>query len=272
MEKLIRVVDKTRGIIQVTTADERWYIRQAQDKITGLPTHEFVPSVTWITDHYPKGIGFYKWLANTGWDESQAIKEAAGGRGSKVHQAIGDLLDGKEVLIDAAYTNTALDAMEPLTLEEYAAVLSFAAWHRLEKPEFIEREMVIWNDQENYAGTIDFLCKIKGELWLIDFKTSQAVYPSHEMQVSAYKQAVPGWANARLGILQLGYKRNRIGYRFTEVSECFDLFLAAKKIWAKETAGQVPLQKDYPVSIVLDKHRPEPTAALVSLPKESTPE
>ena len=31
-----------------------------------------------IAGHYPKGIAFYKWLAEKGWDESQALKSAAG--------------------------------------------------------------------------------------------------------------------------------------------------------------------------------------------------
>ena len=97
MEKIIKVVDKKSGIVQVTTVDERWYARPSQDPVTKLPTYQYVPSVTWICDYYPKGIAFWKWLANKGWDEAQAIKEAAGDRGTKVHQAIVDLLDGKLV-------------------------------------------------------------------------------------------------------------------------------------------------------------------------------
>jgi hypothetical protein len=66
-----------------------------------LPILKYVPSVTWITGHYPKGVQFYKWLAEHGWDESQAIKQAAGDNGSKVHDAISAILRGEEVRIDS---------------------------------------------------------------------------------------------------------------------------------------------------------------------------
>ena len=266
MHKHIRLVDEKRKIVQVTTTDERWYVRESKDPVTGLPSHKFVPSVTWICDHYPKGVGFYKWLANKGWDEAEAIKEAAGGRGSKVHQAVADLLDGLVVEMEAQYINPNTGLGEPLTLEEYEAILSFVSWFKLTHPKVLGREMVVWNDQEEYAGTVDFLCEIDKELWLIDFKTSKSVYPSHEMQVSAYKHAVPNWSKAKLGILQLGYARMKAGYKFTLVEDQFDLFLASKKIWAKETAGQSPKQKDYPLSVVLVESNVEAAAAATTAP------
>src|SRR4051794_35372068 len=86
MKKIIRETDEKNGIVQVTIADERWYIKEVEDPNTKLPKFLYVPSVTWIAGHYPKGTEFYKWLANKGWDESQAIKVAAGDKGSKVHE------------------------------------------------------------------------------------------------------------------------------------------------------------------------------------------
>lgn len=250
MKKEIR--DVKDGIVRITTVDERWYARPKFDAITKLPSgFEFVPSVTWIAEHYPKGIGFYKWLADKGWDESQALKEAAGDKGSKVHAAIVDLLDGLPVAMDAQYVNPSTGQPEFLTLDEYHAIMSFAAWEETEKPVTIGRELVIWNDQDGYAGTVDYLCTIAGELYVIDFKTSKAVWPGHRMQVSAYKHANPKWATAKLGILQLGYERNKMGYKFTEIEDVYPLFLATKQIWAAETAGQTPSQKDYPVVVQL---------------------
>ena len=37
----------------------------------------------------------------------------------------------------------------------------------------------------------------------------------------------------------------------TEIKDKFDLFLASKKIWAEETAGAAPLQRDYPLVLSL---------------------
>ena len=248
MKKEIRVVNKDKKIIQVTTVDERWYIKEGEDATTGLPAHVYAPSVTWIADSYPKGIGYFKWLANKGWDEAEAIKVAAGDKGSKVHQAIDDLINGKEVTISSKYKNKKNEE-EELTLEEYDCILSFIDWYKEFKPEMIMNEFVIWNDKYNYAGTVDLLCKINSDLYLVDFKTSQYIWPSHELQISAYKQSVDG--NPKLAILQLGYKRNKKQYKFTEIEDKFDLFLAARKIWESENNNKQPKQKDYPLSVKL---------------------
>src|SRR3990167_9760860 len=123
MKKEIREVKN--GLVRVTTVSERWYAMTQDDPTTKLPVWVYVPSVTWICEFYPKGIGFYKWLAATGWDESQALKEAAGDKGSKVHAAIVDLLDGSTVKMEDSYINPSTGAPEALTLEEYHALMTF---------------------------------------------------------------------------------------------------------------------------------------------------
>ena len=259
MKKEIRVADEQRGIVQITTADERWYVRETKDETTGLPAYEYVPSVTWITGHYPKGIAFYKWLAEKGWDESQAIKQAAGNKGSKVHQAITTLLEGREVPMDAQYVNHSTGALEELTLEEYDCLMAFVGWYEKAKPtKILANEIVVWDYVYGFAGTVDLVAEIDGELWIIDFKTSQYVGAEYEMQVSAYKHALQsgtaeaGRADYRLAILQIGYRKNKAGWKWTEVEDKLDLFLAARQIWQNETAGQKPLQRDYPLALKID--------------------
>lgn len=260
MKKEIRVVDKERGILQVTTVDERWYVRDTIDPETGEYSPKFIPSVTWICDHYPKGVQFYKWLASKGWDEAEAIKTAAGDRGSRVHRAIQDLIEGREVAIDAKYPSGEDATPKELTFEEYGAVMSFARWHQEAKPEFLAWEFPIWGD--GYAGTVDLLCRIGGVKYLVDFKTSAYIWPSHELQVSAYKQAIQADPDnpdevVKLAILQVGYKMNKRGFKFTEIDDQYQEFLAAKLIWAKEQKGVEPHQKDYPMSLRLEMETKE---------------
>ena len=247
MKKEIRTIDKEKGIVQITTYDERWYAKTFDNPTTGLPDYQFVPSVTWIAGHYPKGIAFYKWLADKGWDEAEAIKHAAGDKGSKIHLAIDFLLNGNTVAMDAKFPNKSTGQDEDLSVEEYAAILSFAEWYNEVKPEILASEYVVWGD--GYAGTVDLKCKIDGKVYIVDFKSSQYIWPEYELQLSAYKQADKG-VDA-LAILQVGYKRNKKAFKFTEIEDKFPLFLAAKQIWANETASQSPLQKDYPISVTL---------------------
>lgn len=242
MKKIIKEFnEKDNKIVQITVADERWYVRDGR----------YVPSVTWIAGHYPKGVAFYKWLADKGWDEAEAIKSAAGDKGSKVHQAIVDLVDGKTIAMDAKYPNPSTRQDEELTLEEYECLLSFVNWAKEAKPKFIERETIVFNNEEGYAGTVDCVAEIAGEKYIIDFKTGQSVWPEYELQVSAYKHGHPDYKDVKLGILQLGYRRNKAGWKFTDIEDSFDLFLAAKKIWAKEQKGVEPKKKDYPVELCL---------------------
>ncbi len=251
MQKVIRVVDDKRGIVQVTTADERWYVKEITDPVSGLPKFLYVPSVTWIAGHYPKGIQFYKWLADHGWDEAQAIKQAAGDKGSKVHDAISAILRGEEVRIDSKFINRSTGEEEELTLEECEAILSFVNWRNEVKPESLAWDITVFSERYGYAGTIDYVCKIDGVPYIVDFKTSSQVWPEYELQVSAYSQALQedGRASkpARLAILQIGYKRNKAGYKWNEVEDQFPLFLAARQIWSKECEGQQPKQRDYPI-------------------------
>jgi len=254
VHKEIRTVDKEKGILQVTTVSERWYVRDMVDPETGLPKYEFVPSVTWICEHYPKGIAYHKWLASKGWDEAEAIKNSAGDKGSRVHYAIRDLIEGKTVAIDAKYKSSSNEEPKELSLEEYECVMSFADWFKETKPEFADCEFTVFG--EGYAGTVDLLCSIGGEKFLVDFKTSQSIWPSHRLQVSAYKHALDLEESERekinLAILQVGYRLNKKCFKWTEVEDQFNLFLAAKEIWKNEQAGVYPSQKDYPLQIKLD--------------------
>lgn len=259
-------MDAERGIHQVTIADERWYMKERIDEKTGLPVMVAVPSVTWIAGSYPKGVGYYKWLAERGWDEAEAIKTQAGDKGTKVHLAIEDVILGKEVRIDSKYPNKSLGIDEELTLEECDAVLSFIAWRKEKEAEYtittLAIERTLYSTKHNYAGTVDWIVKathketLADEFWIIDFKTSQSVWASHEIQLNAYKETLRNGenviegldvSNIRMAILQVGYRKNKAMYKLTEIETDFDMFLTTQKIWNKEHGGEKPTKRDYPI-------------------------
>lgn len=253
MRKDVIVVDKDKGLVQVTTADERWYALPTKDKNTKLPTYRYVPSVTWITGHYPKGLAFYRWLAGKGWDESQALKEAAANKGSMIHRAIELLLNGEQIEHDTKLRDPNTDEERALTTDEWAALCSFVKWYSAVQPETVGTEMVVVNDEEGYAGTVDYVCRINGVPYIIDFKTGQNVWPEYELQLSAYKKCIKleDDVEAKLAILQVGYQRNKNNYKFTEVEDKWDLFKAAQLIWRNENENAKPKQRDFPVVLTL---------------------
>lgn len=245
MKKEIVEVDKARGVFRVTTSDERFYMRPSKNATTGLPEYEFVPSVTYITSFYPKGAQLTKWIADQGWDEAEAKKKEAGERGSRIHQAVAVLVAGGTITPDWAYEG------QELTVEEYAAVLSFRDWFEVTRPEVLGSEFLIWNEEHGYAGTVDLKVRMGGEVWVIDLKSSKSVYPEYSLQLSAYKKCIPD--ATRIGVLQVGSKRTKAGWKFTELEDRFDVFLATKRIWENEVGKDKPLQREYPLSISIRK-------------------
>lgn len=240
-----RKIDSERGIVQITTTDSRWY--HVGDV--------FYPSVTWICHAgLPKGAGYERWLAEKGMDEAEAVKQAAADKGSKVHQAISDILNGKTINLDDKYS---ADGKEPeeLTAIEWEAIMSFADWLNETQPEVLKVDYTLVNEKEGYAGTIDMKLKIGNDVWIVDIKTSKDVYLSHECQVSAYLEADKTEENPanKVAILQVGYARNKNKYKFTEIEPCYPIFQAAKDIWAKETTRKEPQQKDYPLELKWNK-------------------
>lgn len=264
MKREIREVVTVDGqqILQVTMQDERWYARQVSTDGTAENKHwDFVPSVTWITGKgYPKGFPFMKWLANSsGWDEAEAARIFGGEKGSKVHQACWLIASGGTFSLQhSEFENPTTHQSETLNCAECHCVMTFAEWWNLERPEVIAIEQSVWNERYRYAGTIDLKCRLRSTnynpIHVIDLKTSPNVYPEMELQVSAYKHADPTLpkSGVKLGILQVGYTRNKKQqYKYTEVPDRFPLFLAAYKIWKHETAGQKPLQRDFPLELKL---------------------
>lgn len=264
MKKEIIEIDKEKGIYRITTPDERWYTIETQNEVTGLPYFKYIPSVTWITGFYPKGKPFWKWLADKGWDESEALKVAAGDKGSKIHKACEMLIGKAGIKMEDKFMNNSSGNDEELSVEEYEAICSFTAWANKYKPKFLMTESTVISEKFGFAGTIDCVAKIGDQIYIIDFKSSQYIWPSMEIQLSAYKQALREAGrkvdNIKLAILQLGYKKNKNRYKFTEIEDQFDLFLAARQIWEKETKGQKPSQMELPLEVkltYLDEPEPE---------------
>ena len=263
MKKEIRIVKD--GVRQITTYDERWYSKEVVSPKTGLPDFDFYESSSWISSYYPKGERFTQWVAKIGFEEAQRRMIEAGVKGSKVHLAAEDIMRGVKVPMDAKYPNKNNEGIiEELTVEEYEGIMSLVDWVNTVDIKVLATETTAFNEGHHYAGTVDLICKIDGQIWVIDYKTSPNIWPSHEIQLSSYswldfdlkelKVTEEEWNTRKIAILQLGYERNKIQkYKFTEIEDKFDLFLSVKRIWANECAGIKPKQKDYPLFVQAEK-------------------
>jgi hypothetical protein len=251
MKKEIRQV-RDDGTCQITSVDERFYAVPSKDPVTELPIYEYYPSASWVAGYYYQGKGLQEWLKKNGSDADQILLDA-GSRGNHIHHAIEMIIAGEELSLDTPVFNGKEGESYDMTTDEWEAIKSFVDWNNEVKPKYILSEKNVISRQYRYAGTIDCLAEINGELYLIDFKTSKSVYTSHIIQVSSYKQALseeqPEYAGCKLAILQVGYAMNKKKWKWTEVDDKFALFQHTYAMWQEENPTAKPRQIDLPMKL-----------------------
>lgn len=84
-----------------------------------------------------------------------------------------------------AYLEARLQGLEPELLEGEALKYRAAAeaWLDRWQPEVVATELTVFD--RRYAGTGDLWCKVDGEMRIVDFKTSKAIYPEAALQLAA---------------------------------------------------------------------------------------
>lgn len=176
-------------------------------------------SVTTILDVRHKKNLWY-WKMAIGQEESSRIAEEAAQIGTKAHRRLEQLLNGQK------FKNTPVDIKRHID--------SYHRWADIYQPTDIKTETFVYSDKYGYAGTADLICKINGEDWLIDFKTSKNTHPKmgYGIQVKAYAYAYEEMTGVkcRMGVLQLGMPTKK-GWMFRESQEPMNLFIAHKIIF-----------------------------------------
>ena len=172
---------------QLNWCDSRFY---------DVGDEQYYPSVTTILGSYPKGPQFEQWLKDTG-QQAKHIAQRAADSGSKVHAACEKLMNGEELTWDD----------REYDLNEWNGVLRFVNFAERFTPEWEAIEVMAISHEHRYAGTIDIVCKIGDQRWLIDIKFGNAIYVTYYMQLAAYKQAWeevnPDHKIDKMGVLHL---------------------------------------------------------------------
>jgi len=286
MESLISEVSP--NTLQITLDSTRWYIQYSDDPEN--PEEIPYPSVTWILNSFPKGIGFYLWLADKvqSYDEVRAVLQSRGQEGNMAHWAMENYMLGRQV----NFSDEHPEFGRSFTAREWEFVLAGKRWCDKYEPvvKFIETP-IFGEVPGKYAGTADMIVLIDGEKFAIstgsgknkeitlpygegqipflgDWKTSGAIFDSHKAQVSAYGDAAVGTeaeVNA-VGIIRLGSK-HKVGYEFwhggsEEVTAYKRLFDAAYIFWAHENPNPAPKIVEIPMAIQIDGQ--------IELPAEET--
>lgn len=230
---------------KMTFLDSRFYQTESGN---------YVPSVTTILDAYPKGAAYYEWLKKNG-EDSDTIRDEAGKRGSVVHELTERYDNGEDVELLDSFGNIHCKLNEWAMFERYVDFTErFNPTH-----ESIEQNII--SETLGFAGTLDRVTVLNGKKYLLDIKTSGAVYPSYWLQLAAYEKLlteltgfnpVEGvailWLNAKTRTNGKGDAIQGIGWQLItkeENNKDWELFKATHQLWLAENKDMQPRKISY---------------------------
>lgn len=219
------------------------------------------PSVTTVLSAYPKSDHFLNWLKNNGRHSDIIVNELAK-VGTQVHNGIENVLNGEE--LDAFSGKYSREVWELINNG-----IRFIKSHNV-KPLFVERRVIC--PEVGTGGTIDLIAEIVNpegitETWLLDWKTSTAVFNTHKIQQATYFKIWNSQAEAyglpkidRVGLIHLRANPRKAeflsgrGFKVHEVKNLdhyFKLFELTYQLWAEENKRTKPDNIYLPAKISL---------------------
>ncbi len=233
-----RIVELSEDTQQITLKDARYYKRNG----------EYYPSITTVLSSYPKGSHFEDWLKKVGF-ASEHIVRKAGEDGTEVHSLIERYLLGETLeFLDSK-------GLPKINPDIWQMFLRFVEFWEIYNPTLIETEVHLFSDEYRVAGTCDLVCEINGEIWIIDFKTSNSLHTSQEIQIAVYGKCYEecfGKKADRYGILWLKSSKRKANFEKMqgqgwEISESersqevnLEIFKAVKMLFDLENPNHKP--------------------------------
>tara|TARA_R100001460_G_scaffold77667_1_gene118614 strand:+ start:1988 stop:2746 length:759 start_codon:yes stop_codon:yes gene_type:complete len=238
--------EHNREFKQITTNDSRFY----ED---GKKTY---PSVTFVLSYYPKGKHFQEWLKKVGYASDFIVKKAAD-EGTLVHNLCEKYLLGEKV--------TLMDNGNPkYDIKVWKMFLRFVEFWETTKAELLETEVFLYSDTLKVAGTCDLVCKINGELWVIDLKTSNQLQTTYDIQAAVYSRCFEECYDQKVdkvGILWLksskrGPKKGSLQGKGWEVYESkrsqednLEIFKHVRALFDLENPNLKPISEKWPTTV-----------------------
>lgn len=245
MENFINIVDSEQGK-QVQFIDGRYYTKDYKS---------WYPGVTSILGTLSKGKQYETWLKSNGFNADILAKKAME-QGSRVHEAIENLLKGEIVSYGSNYSR-----------EEWVMISRFVDFYTEFKPVTVDIEKVLVSDTLMFGTQLDYVARIKGELYYIDHKTG-SLYDSANLQVSASVQlwneyfpedpiskgAVLHLDSSHRGRDKAGKKMQGEGWQLVIVDDMgrnWSDFQSIHQIWKRNNPDYKPFNQTYPAVYAL---------------------
>jgi len=216
---------------RVDIFNERWYRHPK--------TGKFYRSVTTILGIIDKGYNYDEWLKNVG-HNAEIIVDRAGRFGTEFHKLVELFLNGETVkYADNLHLG---DRVATELWERFNIWIDF--WKELNekykveyKPEGLE--YITYSEEFEFAGTIDFICRLDNVLTIMDWKSGNHIGNKEILQMNAYMQTIRA---KQAKIIHIPSKKpNKKGYMIKDVpytEKRFKLFLSTKDVFDMENTDQ----------------------------------
>ena len=246
-----RILEISEDSQQITMPDSRYYRRNG----------EYYPSITYVLGTYPKGKYFEDWLKKVGYSADHIVKKAAE-QGTQVHEMCEAFLLGEELNFLGPHGRP---MYHPDVWQMFLRFVDF--WEEY-NPTLIETEVHLFSDELKVAGTCDMVCEIeidgKTELWIIDFKTSNHLQTTYDLQTAVYGKCYEecfGKKADRYGVLWLKSNKRKAaagkiqgkGWEMYESKrtqeENIDIFMTVKKLFDLENPTHKPIFTEFKTQV-----------------------
>lgn len=238
---------------QLTFKDGRFYTDE---------NGNYFPSATTLLEAYPKPAQLIMWMKEVG-SKADEIRDAAGKRGSSVHQLTEDYDQGIECTLLDEY------GKPKYSLDEWSMFERYVEFTKNHQPEHHLIEQTFISSGLGFAGTIDRVCTIDGKTYVLDIKTSNGIYNSYWLQLAAYRELynnailkgptnlpnIDGvailWLNAKTRTNGKGDAIQGKGWQMVTLMDTlkqWGLFQAVQQLWHAEHEDDKPKEFSYQLS------------------------
>lgn len=138
-----------------------------------------LPGVTTILRILGKpALIHWAWKLGTEGQDYRKVRDKAANIGTIAHYLIECDLKGIKPELDD-YPKSNIEKAEN-------AYLAFLDWRKSHNLKTLHSELQLISEKHGYGGTLDWIASNNDELWLIDLKSSKAIYPEMQYQLAAY--------------------------------------------------------------------------------------
>lgn len=151
-----------------------------------------VPGTTTIIGRWKDSGGLIHWAWEQGRDglDYRHSRDSAADAGTLGHWLVEQHISGIPETKIAAMFEARVDAEgidREVADKAIKAYSSYLGWENQTKLKVVEQEMLLVSEVYRFGGTPDAVGEIDGKLCLVDWKTGNALYRDHLVQVAAYK-------------------------------------------------------------------------------------